>query len=102
MDVLFRKDKNTKEVVAFLPECPVNYGNILCYMHIGQHSEATLQYYWDTVKATEEEYKPLLEESESVFVTVNGKTSIVMWEGLTEYSLMMKIMRTIDRLYNNV
>lgn len=31
MDVLFRKDKNTKEVVAFLPECPVNYGNILCY-----------------------------------------------------------------------
>ena len=42
------------------------------------------------------------EESESVFVTVNGKTSIVMWEGLTEYGLMMKIMRTIDRLYNNV
>ena len=42
------------------------------------------------------------EESESVFVTVNGKTSIVMWEGLTEYGLMMKIMRTIDRLYNQV
>ena len=42
------------------------------------------------------------EESESMFVTVNGKTSIVMWEGFTEYGLMMKIMRTIDRLYNNV
>ena len=42
------------------------------------------------------------EESEGVFVTVNGKTSIIMWEGLTEYGLMMKIMRTIDRLYNNV
>lgn len=40
------------------------------------------------------------EESESVFVTVNGKTSIIMWEGLTEYGLMIKIMRTIDRLYN--
>ena len=66
MDVLFRKDKNTKEIVAFLPECPVNYGNILCYMHIGQHSEATLQYYWDTVKATEEEYKPFLEELEKL------------------------------------
>ena len=66
MDVLFRKDKNTKEIVAFLPECPVNYGNILCYMHIGQHSEATLQYYWDTVKATEEEYRPLLEELENI------------------------------------
>lgn len=42
------------------------------------------------------------EESEDVYVTVNGKTSIIMWEGLTEYGLMMKIMRTIDRLYNNV
>lgn len=42
------------------------------------------------------------EESESVFVTVNGKTSIVMWEDLTEYGLMMKIMEVIDRLYNNV
>ena len=40
------------------------------------------------------------EESESVFVTVNGKTSIIMWEGLTEYGLMMKIMKVIDRLYN--
>lgn len=66
MDVLFRKDKNTKEVVAFLLECPVNYGNILCYMHIGQHSEASLQYYWDTVKTTEEECKPLLEELENI------------------------------------
>lgn len=42
------------------------------------------------------------EESESVFVTVNGKTSIIMWEGLTEYGLMMKIMEVIDRLYNQV
>lgn len=42
------------------------------------------------------------EESEGVFVTVNGKTSIIMWEGLTEYGLMMKTMRTIDRLYNQV
>lgn len=66
MDILFRKDKDTKEIVAFLPECPVNYGNILCYMHIGQHSEASLQYYWDTVKATEEEYKPLLEELKNI------------------------------------
>ena len=42
------------------------------------------------------------EESEGVFVTVNGKTSIIMWEGLTEYGLMIKIMEVIDRLYNNV
>ena len=42
------------------------------------------------------------EESEGVFVTVNGKTSIIMWEGLTEYGLMINIMELIDRLYNNV
>lgn len=42
------------------------------------------------------------EESEGVFVTVNGKTSIIMWESLTEYGLMIKIMEVIDRLYNQV
>lgn len=42
------------------------------------------------------------EESESVFVTVNGKSSVISADNLTEYGLMMKIMRTIDRLYNNV
>ena len=42
------------------------------------------------------------EESEGVFVTVNGKTSIIMSEGLTEYGLMIKIMEVIDRLYNQV
>nr|DAR46193.1 MAG TPA: hypothetical protein [Caudoviricetes sp.] len=36
-------------------------------MHIGQHSEASLQYYWETVKATEEEYKPLLKELKSIY-----------------------------------
>lgn len=42
------------------------------------------------------------EESEGVFVTVNGKTSIITWEGLTEYGLMIEIVKTIDRLYNQV
>ena len=38
MDILFRKDRKTNEVVAFIPESTVNYGHILSYMHIGQHS----------------------------------------------------------------
>lgn len=67
MDVLFRKDRKTNEVVAFIPESTVNYGMILSYMHVGQHSEASLQYYWDTVKAMEEEYKPLLMELERIY-----------------------------------
>lgn len=68
MDILFRKDRKTNEVVAFIPESTVNYGHILSYMHIGQHSEASLQYYWETVKATEEEYKPLLKADEALVI----------------------------------
>lgn len=64
--VIFRKAKNPYtgewEVIAFFPESEANYGRILSYMHIGQHSEASLEFYWDTKKATEAEYKPLLDE----------------------------------------
>lgn len=62
MQVLFRKDKHTKEIIAFLPEIPVNRGMVMSYMHIGQHDEAALSYYWDTVKANKEEYNDLYNE----------------------------------------
>lgn len=69
--VIFRKAKNpyTKEyeVVAFFPEIEANYGRILSYMHIGQHSEADLDFYYSTKKATEAEYKPLLMELISIY-----------------------------------
>ena len=69
--VIFRKAKNpyTKEyeVIAFFPQISANFGNILSYMHIGQHSEATLEFYWETKKATEEEYKPLLNELNGIY-----------------------------------
>lgn len=69
--VIFRKSKNpyTKEyeVVAFFPELEANYGRILSYMHIGQHGEADLGFYHETKKATEEEYKLLLEELKAVY-----------------------------------
>lgn len=31
--------------VLFFPEYAANLGNIVCYAHIGQHSEAALEYY---------------------------------------------------------
>ena len=69
--VVFRKAKNpyTKEfeIIAFFPEGDANYGNILSYMHIGQHGEASLEFYHSTKKATEAEYKPLLEELKSIY-----------------------------------
>lgn len=69
--VIFRKSKNPYtneyEVVAFFPEFEANYGRILSYMHIGQHSEADLGFYHETKKATETEYKPLLEELKAIY-----------------------------------
>lgn len=64
--VIFRKTKDN-EVIAFMPEITVNYGNIMSYMHIGQHGEASLDFYHDTKKATEAEYKALLEELQMLY-----------------------------------
>lgn len=45
----------------------VNYGNLTCYQHIGQHSEASYKYYSEnTISAKENEYKELLEELENI------------------------------------
>ena len=66
--VIFRKDPKYKEIIAFFPETYKEYKNdkMLCYEHIGQHGEASIEYYWTTKKATENEYKPLLNELISV------------------------------------
>jgi hypothetical protein len=32
--------------ILFFPECEANPGNMVCYAHTGQHSEACLAYYW--------------------------------------------------------
>ena len=68
MKVIFRKDKNTKEIIAFLPEVPVSRYMIMSYMHVGQHSEASLEYYFlSTEKASKEEYYNLYIELCSVY-----------------------------------
>ena len=64
--VIFRKDKEGN-IIAFLPELRVNHGNIMSYMHIGQHSEASYQFYVGTKKADKIEYNPLLEELKSIY-----------------------------------
>lgn len=63
--VIFRKTEN--DIIAFLPEIKVNRGNIMSYMHIGQHGEASYEFYTKTKKATETEYKPLLEELKVIY-----------------------------------
>ena len=64
--VIFRKDKEGN-LIAFLHELRVNHGNIMSYMHIGQHSEASYQFYTETKKANESEYNSLLDELKSIY-----------------------------------
>ena len=64
--VIFRKTKEG-EIIAFFPELKANHGNILSYMHIGQHSEASVRFYWTTKKAFEDEYKDLLNELVGIY-----------------------------------
>ena len=65
--VIFRKFKNGEhEVIALLPDTEANYGNVLSYMHIGQHGEAGISIINNTDLATPEEYKDLLAELKSI------------------------------------
>lgn len=62
LKVIFRKDRKNGTIIAFYPECSANYGNIVCYQHIRQHGEASLAYYYSTVKASPDEYEELYNE----------------------------------------
>lgn len=70
VQVIFRKDKSG-EVMAFFPEMRCNYGMIICYQHIGQHSEASMTYYNCTKKATATEYLPLFNELSNIYSDCN-------------------------------
>lgn len=54
-------------VTAVLPDCPANFGYVLSYAHIGQHSEASWQWYYGTRRATPQEYAPLLKELRGIY-----------------------------------
>ena len=67
MEIIFKKDKETNEVVAFMPyDFQTWQGEFTCYAHVGQHSNTCYNYYLSCKPATEEEYKPLLEELQQI------------------------------------
>lgn len=65
LKVIFRKYKNCYtgqyNVIAFFPES-YNYGSIMSYEHIGQHSESSIDFYHSTKPANISEYLPLYNE----------------------------------------
>lgn len=54
--------KKDRDLIAFLPDEPANPGNVMSYMHIGQHGEASLEYMRECTIATEAESEPLRQE----------------------------------------
>lgn len=69
VNVIFKVCKG--ELTAFILDkhshiIDANHGNILCYAHIGQHSEADYGYYLRGKQATPSEYKELKAELESI------------------------------------
>ncbi len=49
--VVPRVDKETGEVVLFINDAPARPDHVLCYAHVGQHSEAALTYYTNGTRA---------------------------------------------------
>ena len=60
--VVFRVDPKDGEVIAFLPDEPANWSRVGCYTHIGQHSDASWDYYHTTKRATPDQYQELMNE----------------------------------------
>jgi len=58
--VIFRVIRG--EVNAFMPDSEANPGMILCYAHLGQHSEAYMDYYRLGRPAKPHEYQELKDE----------------------------------------
>lgn len=57
-------------VMLFLPDMPANSGNIVCYAHVGQHSEASMTYYRETqriYKAPTKQFGHVQAEAHALF-----------------------------------
>jgi hypothetical protein len=62
--VIFKKFDG--QVSAFLLDLDANPGYVVSYAHIGQHSDASIEFFYDCEPAKESEYSDLKEELESM------------------------------------
>lgn len=86
--VIFRKDKLDGEIIAVFPYM-VEYKahEVGCYVHIGQHSACSFDYYYARTKpATSEEYADLKSELESIGYTLKVTKRINYNKYLLEYN----------------
>jgi hypothetical protein len=67
--ILKRSRTRPYEVIAFLPDVEANRGKIVCYVHVGQHGEASYNFYADDcrpVKPDDPEAVNLLLELQAI------------------------------------
>ena len=67
MTVIFKKDPEDGEILAFFPDHEAKPGYISCYAHNGQHQEASIDYFDDCEPCDETEYSDLLSEIEFLY-----------------------------------
>jgi hypothetical protein len=68
--VIMRIEKETGLPLVFFPETLDQYGNLDCYAHLGQHSAASMHYYWQNTTSPKEK------DSENVEALRRELTSI--------------------------
>lgn len=64
--VIFRKDKEDGEIIAVFPEEIETDGTMACYVHNGQHTTMSKDYYGETLQAKPSEYNDLKKELEDI------------------------------------
>lgn len=61
-------DGSEEEVLAFFPGASANRGNVMSYAHVGQHGEASYDFFLENCRqCSEKEYLPLKKELEKLF-----------------------------------
>ena len=74
--VIFRKDKKDGDIIAVFADDKQNNNMIGCYVHLGQHTTMSIDYYNETVPATPEEYSDLKKELEDIGYNVEVVTEL--------------------------
>lgn len=78
--VLFRVERSGPhkgEVTAVFPSLPANPGNLLCYAHVGQHCEGSIEWYHGTRAAKPAEYESLLRELRRIYERDGDKMRVM-------------------------
>ena len=92
MEIIFKKDRQTNEVIAFMPyDFQTWRGEFTCYTHVGQHSYTCDNYYRKCKAATKKEYEPLMRELKQIGYNIEVKKRINVNKFRKAYQNFMEV-----------